>query len=141
MEKIVSLKDIEEIAKVNLSKPAYDYYFSGADGMSSLIECEQVYNKIKLRPSLFSNPEKFKGLETKIFGKTVNSPIFVASTAFHKMAHPDGEIATARACEQQNNTAFMLSSWSTTPLEKVAESAPNTMKMFQIYLSKKEDVR
>lgn len=34
----------------------------------------------------------------------------------------------------------MLSSWSTTPLEDVAKEAPNSLKIFQIYLSKIPDV-
>lgn len=34
----------------------------------------------------------------------------------------------------------MLSSWSTTSLEEVANEAPDCFKMFQIYLSKIPDV-
>ena len=57
------------------------------------------------------------------------------------MAHPEGEVATARACQHYNQTPFMLSSWATTNLETVAGNAPDCLKLFQIYLSKKMDVR
>ena len=98
MERLVSIKDFEEVAKKRLAKPAYDYYSSGANGMVSLKEGIEIYGKLKLRPSLFSDPRKFKGMDTKVFGEIVGSPIFAASTAFQRMAHPDGEAATARAC-------------------------------------------
>jgi (S)-2-hydroxy-acid oxidase len=98
--------------------------------MISLPDNENAFTRIKLKPKAFASSKGFKGLNTKILGKDVNSPICVASTAFHKMAHPDGEIATARACESFNNTPYMLSSWSTVPLEEVAQESPNTLKIF-----------
>jgi len=55
------------------------------------------------------------------------------------MAHPDGEAATARAANT-SATPFMLSSWSNTPLEVVANECPNSLKMFQIYMSKVPEV-
>jgi (S)-2-hydroxy-acid oxidase len=46
------------------------------------------------------------------------------------MAHLDGEIAMAKASDHYLNTPLLLSSWSTTPLEEVAEAAPNSLKLF-----------
>lgn len=59
-------------------------------------------------------------LETTILGHKVQSPIGIASTAFHKMATPAGEVATAKGAQAYLNTTIQLSSWSTTPLEEVA---------------------
>lgn len=73
-------------------------------------------------------------------GNKVKTPICIASTAFHKMAHPDGELATARAAQAYLNTSIKLSSWSTTPLEEVAAQAPDSLKFMQIYLSKIPEV-
>ena len=56
------------------------------------------------------------------------------------MAHPDGELATARAANAYNATTLKLSSWSTTTLEEVAAQAPDSLKVFQIYLSKIPEV-
>lgn len=55
------------------------------------------------------------------------------------MTNLDGELAMASGCEH-THTPFMLSSWSTTPLEDVAKAAPNSLKLFQIYLSKIPEV-
>lgn len=51
-------------------------------------------------------------------GFKVDSPIFIASTAFHRMANVDGELASAAAANT-SKTPFMLSSWATTTLEDV----------------------
>jgi (S)-2-hydroxy-acid oxidase len=56
------------------------------------------------------------------------------------MATSEGELATARAAQAYMNTSIKLSSWSTTPLEDVASQAPDSLKFFQMYLSKIPEV-
>lgn len=51
-----------------------------------------------------------------------------------RMAHPDGEVATARAAGRQD-TLMTLSSWSTTSVEDVA-AAGTGPKWFQLYVYK-----
>jgi isopentenyl diphosphate isomerase/L-lactate dehydrogenase-like FMN-dependent dehydrogenase len=38
-----------------------------------------------------------RDLTTTVLGQTLSMPIMVAPTAFHRKAHPEGEVATARA--------------------------------------------
>ena len=45
------------------------------------------------------------------------------------MANPDGEVATARACNK-NKTPLVLSSWSTSLNEDVGKAAPDSMKIY-----------
>ena len=87
--------------------------------MDTLVQNEQAYNEIKLKgraevPSLTEI-----SLECQLFGDLLPSPIAIASTAFHKMAHPLGEIATSKAAEQTNRTPLLLSSWATTDVDEV----------------------
>ena len=62
-------------------------------------------------------------------GFKVNSPVFIASTAFHKMADVDGELASAAAANK-SKTPFMLSNWATTAIEDIAKVCPDSLKMF-----------
>ena len=48
------------------------------------------------------------------------------------MYHQDGELGTARAASRQN-VPITLSTWSSTPLEMVAEVMGNMTKFFQLY--------
>ena len=63
------------------------------------------------------------------------SPICLAPTAFHKLAHPGGEIETARAAAS-TKTLQCLSSWSNCSLEEVAEASPDNLRIFQVYFSR-----
>ena len=51
----------------------------------------------------------------------------------HCLAHPDGEIATARACKNKN-VILGLSSFSTTSLEDVAHECGSHPRVLQLYL-------
>jgi L-lactate dehydrogenase (cytochrome) len=55
------------------------------------------------------------------------------------MAHYEGEIATAKAANS-SRTPVMLSNWANTPLEEFASECPDSLKMFQIYMSKVPEV-
>ncbi len=140
MESLVSIKDFERVAAENLPKAAYDYYRSGANACFSLHDNEYKFREIHLKPSLFADRTKPVKLDTTILGHSVKTPICIASTAFHRMATNEGELATARAAQAYMNTSIKLSSWSTTPLEDVAAQAPDSLKFFQMYLSKIPEV-
>lgn len=75
-----------------------------------------------------------------IENREISSPICVTSTAFQRMAHPDGEVATARACQAYNHTPCVLSSWATTANEDFGVASPDCYKIYQIYLSKVPEI-
>ena len=55
------------------------------------------------------------------------------------MAHPEGEVAAARAA-QAAGTVFILSTISTSSIEEVAEAAPEAIKWFQLYIYRDREV-
>jgi len=55
------------------------------------------------------------------------------------MAYPDGECATAKACNM-TKTPMVLSSWATSSAEDIGKFAPDIFKAYQIYMSNFEDV-
>ena len=65
----------------------------------------------------------------------IRFPVGIAPTAMQKMAHPEGECASARAA-QAMGTIFILSTISTSSIEEVAEAAPKAVKWFQLYIYK-----
>lgn len=50
-----------------------------------------------------------------------------------KMAHPEGEVANARAAEKAG-VIFILSTIATSSIEEVAQAAPKANKWFQLYI-------
>ncbi len=57
-------------------------------------------------------------------------PVLIAPTAFHRLAHPEGEVATARAAAEAG-TIMVVSMAATRPVEEIA--AAGGPLWFQLY--------
>ncbi|MCW2667485.1 MAG: L-lactate dehydrogenase, partial [Frankiales bacterium] len=66
----------------------------------------------------------------ELLGSSLDSPVGVAPVAMQALAHPDGELATARAAREAGSL-LVLSTRSTVPLEQVAAVAGPWW--FQVY--------
>ena len=71
---------------------------------------------------------------TTVLGCPVPMPFMVAPTAFHQLAHADAELATVRGAGR-TGTTMILSTLSTTPVEKVCAVAAGPV-WFQLYVYK-----
>ena len=105
----------EEFAREYLPKNAYDYYATGADDKVTLKENQNAFQRIKLRPRVLRNVSTMH-MRTSLLGSEVDTPVCIAPTAMHCMAHYEGEVATARAAARMN-TCMILSPLSTKSIE------------------------
>ena len=140
MDQFTTVDQIEKEALKRLTQNALSYYSNGANNMVSLRDGTAAFAELKLKPAAEVDETLFEGTDTTFLGEQIRTPISIASTAFHKMAHPDGEIATARAANNFLQTPLLLSNWATSTIEEVSQNAPDAMKMYQIYMSKSETV-
>jgi 4-hydroxymandelate oxidase len=70
---------------------------------------------------------------TTLLGRQRPHPVIVAPTAVHRLAHPDGEEASARGAAAVN-AIFCLSSLATASPPEVAAAAPEGERWFQLYV-------
>src|SRR5262249_10970646 len=73
-----------------------------------------------------------RDMSTTVLGQRVAFPALVAPTAFQKLAHPDGERATACAAGAAG-TVMILSTLSTVPVAEVVAAARGPV-WFQLYV-------
>jgi isopentenyl diphosphate isomerase/L-lactate dehydrogenase-like FMN-dependent dehydrogenase len=130
---LLTVRDFERAARRVLTQQAYDYYRSGADGERTLRENARAFDRWILRPRVLADVAE-RDLSIELLGDRFASPIGVAPTAYHKLATPDGEAATARACAG-TGTLLVVSTLATTSLEDVAAAAPGP-RWFQLYVHK-----
>jgi isopentenyl diphosphate isomerase/L-lactate dehydrogenase-like FMN-dependent dehydrogenase len=71
--------------------------------------------------------------ETTVLGSTISAPVLVAPTAFQAIAHPERELATARAAAAAG-TVFCLSTLATATPAEVAAAAPGGTRWLQLYV-------
>ncbi|KAJ7547239.1 hypothetical protein O6H91_08G076200 [Diphasiastrum complanatum] len=128
---IVNVNEYEILAKQRLPKMVYDYYASGAEDEWSLKENRRGYESIRFRPRVLVDVSNVD-TSINVLGFKISTPIMVAPTAMLKMAHPDGELAVARAAAAAG-TIMTLSSNSTCSMEEVAETGPG-LRFFQLYV-------
>ncbi|XP_047341115.1 glycolate oxidase 1-like [Impatiens glandulifera] len=134
---ITNVTEYQALAKQKLPKMAYDYYASGAEDEWTLNENRSAFSKILFRPRILIDVSKID-MSTTVLGYKISMPIMIAPTAFQKMAHPEGEYATARAASAAG-TAMTLSSWATSSVEEVASTGPG-LRFFQLYVYKDRNV-
>ncbi|XP_023695133.2 2-Hydroxyacid oxidase 1 isoform X1 [Paramormyrops kingsleyae] len=137
-EKSVCVSDYEENAKRILPKVVFDYYISGADDEETLADNIAAFSRWKFCPRVLRDVSKVD-LSVSVLGQQINMPVCVAATAMQRMAHPDGETATARACKAEG-TGMTLSSWATSTIEEVAAAAPGGLRWMQLYIYKDRDL-
>uniref|UniRef100_A0A8C4SNZ4 (S)-2-hydroxy-acid oxidase n=1 Tax=Erpetoichthys calabaricus TaxID=27687 RepID=A0A8C4SNZ4_ERPCA len=137
-QKPVCVKDFEEHARRVLPKSIYDYYRSGADDQITLADNQAAFSRWRLYPRVLREVSHVD-ISTTVLGQKVSMPVCVAATAMQRMAHPDGEIATVKAC-QSAGIGMMLSSWATTSIDEVAKAAPEAVRWLQLYIYKDREL-
>ena len=129
----LNLFELEKLAKEKLPHSAHDYYASGAWDEVTIRENRQAFERIKIHYRVLVDVS-WRDLSTTLFGQPIAMPVLIAPTAFHKLAHPDGELATVRAAGKAG-TIMVLSSLSTTLVEDVMKAASGPV-WFQLYINK-----
>ena len=132
---LVSLLDYEAAAGRTLSPPAAAYYRSGAGDELSLEENLVSWRRFRLRPRMLVGVGE-RSTATTVLGAPVRLPVLLAPTAMQRLAHPDGELGTARAAAAAG-TIMTLSTVATASIEQVAEARaavdPGAAGWFQLY--------
>src|ERR687885_226400 len=118
----LTIDDLHALAAERLPRMAYDYYASGADDELTLGDNEAAWRRIRLRPKCLVDVGSCD-LATTVLGTPVSMPVLVAPTAFQRLAHPDGECATARAAAAAGTIMCQSTLSSVTPRE-LAAAAP-----------------
>ena len=128
----LTIHELEKHAELRMDKQTRDYYNEGADSGSTLLENSTAYSKYRIRARVLRDMS-LMDTSVPLFGVRNSVPIGVAPTAMQCLAHPDGEIATARACKDAE-VAMGLSSFATNTLEDVAKAIGDHPHVLQLYL-------
>jgi isopentenyl diphosphate isomerase/L-lactate dehydrogenase-like FMN-dependent dehydrogenase len=127
----LNVRDYERLAEERLEPGVFGYYAGGAGDEWTLRENEAAFRRWVLRPRVLVDVGSVT-TATTVLGTDISMPILVAPTAFHRLAHPDAELATARAAAAAG-TVMCLSTLATSGAAEVAEAAPDGSLWYQLY--------
>jgi 4-hydroxymandelate oxidase len=114
-------RELEHQARELLPPDVFAYYSAGSGTGRTLGAQESAWDAVELRPRVLRDVSRVS-TSTRLLGADVSTPVVVAPTAAHPLAHPDGEPATARAADRAGSL-FVLSMRAGTRLEQVAAAA------------------
>jgi 4-hydroxymandelate oxidase len=127
----VNLQEFEELARARLPAAVYDYYRGGADDEVALAANRAAFERVRLAYRVLVDVGR-RDASAVVLGQGVAMPVLVAPTAFHRLAHPEGELATARAAGRAG-TVMVLSTLSNSPVEAVVAASSGPV-WFQLYV-------
>lgn len=126
----VNLLEYEAAARAVVPKGLFDFIVGGAEDEVSLRENRAAFGRWRLVPRVMRGmtaPET----GTTVLGQRVDLPVLISPMGLHKLAHADGECATAAAAKRAG-TIFCLSCAASCSIAEVRERAGAWW--FQIYL-------
>lgn len=133
---IVNLEDHARHAQTVLDANAWAYFSGGAGDEITLRANRSAWDTRQLYPRVL---QPLAGGHTRIqlLGRTLAHPILLAPVAFQRMAHPDGELASAYAAAALG-AGMVLSTNSSVAIEIIASTALSESARgpfwFQLYL-------
>ena len=134
----LSLDDFERHALAVLPTMPRDYYRSGAWAETTLAENRAAWDRLRIWYRVMRDVA-LRTSRAELMGRNAAMPLCVAPTALQRMAHPDGELATARAAAGAG-VPMILSSLSSTSIEDVRAAAtsvdPAARTWMQMYIGR-----
>ena len=131
MAEALNLDEFEAIARETLPAITYDFIAGGAEDERSVAGNRAAFGRRTLRNRALVDVTT-RDTRTRLLGLDLPHPILLAPTALHRVAHPDGEAATARGAAAAG-ALYTVSTATSTRLEDIAAAAPQGLRWFQLY--------
>jgi (S)-3,5-dihydroxyphenylglycine transaminase len=126
----LTLADYARLARAGMDPGAWDFIAGGAGEERTLAANLEAFDRIRLRPRVLTGMGQ-PGVTTRIFGRTWMAPVAIAPMAYHTLACPEGEPATARAAGSAG-IPFVVSTFAGRTFEDVAAAACSPLWL-QVY--------
>ena len=128
--KPINVWDYERLAGEQLDANAHAYFAGGAGDEVTLRENVAAFERRKLRPRVLVDVGQVT-TATTVLGTEIALPVLIAPLAMQRMAHPEGEEATARAAAEADTIMCLSSAATCAPAELTAGK-----RWFQVYVWK-----
>lgn len=130
MKELHTVADLRKAARRRLDPAAWDYFAGGSDGQCARRRNRAAWDEIELHPRVLVDVSNVD-TSTELHGLNLPWPALVAPMAYQRLAHADGELATARACAAAG-IPMVVSTMANVDLETIARAMP-APKWFQLY--------
>lgn len=134
----ISFEAWERKAREALSDGPYHYIADGAGGGSTMRENREAFERWRIVPRMLRDVDE-RDLSVDLFGETFPAPFMMAPIGVQSIAHPEGELAAARAAKKAG-IPYIASTASSYTMEEIADTLGNSPKWFQLYWGRDPEV-
>jgi 4-hydroxymandelate oxidase len=129
----VNLQEYEPLARERLPAESFGFIAGGAEDEVTLRENRAAFERIQLRPRVLVDVSRVDP-STEVLGQRIEFPVMLAPVALQRLAHEDGELATARAAADAG-TVMVLSTVASYSVEEVAGACEGP-RWLQLYFNR-----
>ena len=119
-----------------MSAQAFAYIAGGAGTESTMAANRAAFERHPLTPRVLRNAES-RDLSVTLFGRKLSAPVLTAPIGVLEMAHPDADLAVARAAASLG-VAMIFSNQASVAMEPCAAAMGESPRWFQLYWSKSD---
>ena len=129
---------LEEAAERVMSRRGFAYVAGSAGGEASARANRAAFERWRVLPRMLVDTAE-RDLSVELFGRRHPSPLLVSPIGVLSAAHPDADLAVARAARGQGVTP-VLSTQASVPMETVAAELGGHGFWYQLYWSNDDDL-
>ena len=134
---VLTLDEFESLAPQYLTENAFEYARGGVADEITLAANRAAFQREMIVPRVLRDVSAID-TSLSLFGHDLAFPILLAPTGYHKLFHPEGELATVRGAMSSGAT-LIASTFSTVAFEKMSAAA-NRSLWFQIYVQPDREI-
>jgi lactate 2-monooxygenase len=129
---------LEQAAQAKLSPEAFAYIAGGAGREATMSANLAAFERRRIVPRMLRNVST-RSLRTDLLGQSRPHPLLAAPIGVQELAHPEADLAAARACASLD-VPFVISNQSSHSMEAIAAAMGDAPRWFQLYWSKSDEL-
>jgi lactate 2-monooxygenase len=134
----ISIEDWEQKAREILPDGPFDYIAGGSGAEETLAENRKAFSRWVIVPRMMRDVSK-RSLGITLLNQQLKTPVLLAPVGMQGIAHPEGELATAKAAAAAG-VPLVVSTVSAYSLEEIAKTMGDAPRWFQLYWSNDREV-
>ncbi|WP_025411203.1 alpha-hydroxy-acid oxidizing protein [Gemmatirosa kalamazoonensis] len=129
---------LEADASRAMSAAAYAYVAGGAGSEETVRANRRAFERRRLVPRVLRDVS-VRDTSVELFGRRLPSPLVVSPVGVLELAHPDADLAVARAAASLG-IPMVFSSQASVPMEACAGAMHTSPRWFQLYWSRDDEL-
>lgn len=134
----INAEALEQKAQRKMSRVAFAYVAGGAGNESTMAANRQAFERWRIVPRMLNDVSQ-RDSSITLFGETLPSPFLLSPIGVLEMAHPEGDLAVAKAAAAEQ-VPMIFSNQASQPMEACANVMGDSPRWFQLYWSTSNDL-